>query len=127
MIGREMDPSECAEICLVEVFGKTQRNDTFAFGSGIHAFRDPGAVEDFQTTRLPVGVDHWHVYSVYWAETSVSFAIDGEVYRRVSNPPQYPMQIEIAVFDFPEWTTGSDDHLVPTLDIDWIRYSPLAR
>lgn len=30
------------------------------------------------------------------------------------------MQIMIAVFDFPEWSTGDDDHLVPELVVDWI-------
>jgi hypothetical protein len=29
----------------------------------------------------------------------------------------------IAVFDFPDWTRGDDDHLVPAYDLDWIRGS----
>jgi hypothetical protein len=25
------------------------------------------------------------------------------------------------VFDFPEWSNGHDDHLVPELVVDWVR------
>lgn len=124
LIGREADPRECAEICIVEVFGHSREGDSFAFGAGVHAFRDPDAVENFTTTRLPVGVDEWHVYSVRWSVASAAFAIDGDVYREVSDPPQYPMQLEVAVFDFPEWSTGDDGDLVPRLDLDWVRYTP---
>jgi hypothetical protein len=28
------------------------------------------------------------------------------------------MQLMIAVFDFPEWSVGDDDHLVPRLVVD---------
>lgn len=34
--------------------------------------------------------------------------------------PDYPMQIMIAFFDFPEWSAGGNDHLVPELVVDWI-------
>jgi hypothetical protein len=26
----------------------------------------------------------------------------------------------IAVFDFPGWSRGEDDHLVPAFELDWI-------
>jgi hypothetical protein len=29
----------------------------------------------------------------------------------------------VAVFDFPAWSLGDDDHLVPTHELDWIRGS----
>jgi hypothetical protein len=124
LIGREVDPKESAEICIVEVFGKTVRNGMASFGAGVHAFRDPDAVEDFATVDLPVDVAGWHVYSLDWTATSASFSIDGEVFRTVNDPPQYPMQIEIAMFDFPEWGSSRNDDHVPRLVVDWIRYAP---
>jgi hypothetical protein len=27
----------------------------------------------------------------------------------------------VGVFDFPAWSTGDDDQLVPSMTIDWIR------
>lgn len=124
MIGREVDSRECAEICIMEVFGNSRQGDSYEVGAGVHAFRDPDAVEDFTTTRMTIDPGAWHDYSVRWTASNAMFAIDGNVFRTVPDPPQYPMQVEIAVFDFPEWSTGDDDHLVPVLEVDWIRYAP---
>jgi hypothetical protein len=46
---------------------------------------------------------------------------DGQPVRRCAGPPAYPMQLMLAVFDFPEWSTGSDDQLVPSFTVDYIR------
>ena len=46
--------------------------------------------------------------------------MDGEEVRRCPDPPTYPLQLMVAVFDFPEWSTGDDDHLVPELVVDRI-------
>jgi pimeloyl-ACP methyl ester carboxylesterase len=40
--------------------------------------------------------------------------------RSCLEPPTYPMQAMIAVFDFPEWSHGDDGALVPALEVDWI-------
>jgi hypothetical protein len=34
---------------------------------------------------------------------------------------RHPMQMMIAVFDFPEMTTGDDDDLVPELVVEHVR------
>lgn len=124
LIGREVDPRECAEICIMEVFGRSQQGDTVEVGAGVHAFRDPNAREDFATTRMTLDVREWHEYAVRWSEHEATFLVDGEVVRTVPDPPRYPMQLEIGVFDFPEWSTGDDAGLVPMLEVDWIRYVP---
>ena len=46
------------------------------------------------------------------------FSVDGAEVRRCPKPPTYPLQLMLALFDFPEWSTGDDDHLVPTLSVD---------
>ena len=35
-------------------------------------------------------------------------------------PPTYAMQAMIAVYDFPGWSVGGDDHLVPELVVDHV-------
>jgi hypothetical protein len=45
---------------------------------------------------------------VDWRPDELSFTVDGEVVKRVGQAPDYPVQLEIAVFDFPEKA-----HLVP--------------
>jgi hypothetical protein len=44
--------------------------------------------------------------------------VDGDVVRRCARPPTYPMQLMLAVFDFPTWSSGDDDHLVPRLVVE---------
>ena len=39
-------------------------------------------------------------------------------------PADYPLQMMVAVFDFPEWSVGDDDHLVPELVVDRITGTP---
>ena len=46
--------------------------------------------------------------------------MDGVVVRRCPRPPTYPLQLMLAVFDFPQWSVGDDDHLVPRLVVDRI-------
>lgn len=107
---------QCGELCVVEVFGK----DPTAVGMGIKAFRDPRLRQDFDAPRLPIDVADFHTYAVEWDAAEAVFTVDDEVVRRCAGPPTYPMQLMVAVFDFPEWSVGGDDHLVPELVVDRI-------
>jgi beta-glucanase (GH16 family) len=88
---------------------------------GLHAFRDSGAREDFEAVRLPIDVAQFHTYAVAWSPESADFFVDGALVRSCSQPPWYPMQAMIAVFDFPEQSTGADDDAVPSLVVDHLR------
>ena len=111
----------CGELCVFEVFGNALGRPGEAsaeVGAGIKAFRDPALTQDFAAPRLPIDVVEPHVYAVDWDESEATFTVDGTVIRRCPRPPTYPMQLMIAVYDFPEWSVGDDDHLVPRLVID---------
>ena len=47
--------------------------------------------------------------------------VDGEVIRTCLGPPTYPLQMMLAVFDFPEMSTGDDAAAVPSLVVDYLR------
>lgn len=121
--GFEDDPAQeqCGELCVVEVFGKDLRAGSAEVGVGIKAFRDPALSQDFAAPRLPIDVADFHTYAVDWDADAAVFRVDGQEVRRCPRPPTYPMQVMAAVFDFPEWSTGADDDLVPALSVDWIR------
>jgi len=124
--GFEDDPEQllCGEICLVEIFGNAMDGRQSAeVGMGIKAFRDPALTQDFAAPRLLLDVADFHTYAVDWDEEAAVFSVDGEDVRRCPRPPAYPLQVMVAVYDFPEWSTGDDDHLVPELVVDWIRGS----
>jgi Glycosyl hydrolases family 16 len=122
LVGLEDRPERCAEICVVEVFGHAvEPGRSAAVGMGLHRFRDPDVPEDFEAVRLPIDVAQFHTYAVDWTPERVEFSVDGEHVRSCPRPPTYPMQMMIAVFDFPERSTGDDADAVPVLEIDWIR------
>ena len=112
---------QCGELCVFEVFGNALGpvgEASAEVGAGIKAFRDPALTQDFAAPRLPIDVLEPHLYAVDWDASAATFSVDGAVVRRCPRPPTYPMQLMLAVFDFPDWSTGDDDHLVPRLVVD---------
>jgi hypothetical protein len=122
MVGLEDAPNRCAEICVAEMFGDAvERGRSTAVGMGLHPFRDPTIAEDFQAVRLPIDLAEFHTFAVDWRHDSVDFRVDGELIRSCSQSPTYPMQMMIAVFDFPDRSAGNDSHAVPALIVDYLR------
>jgi hypothetical protein len=111
---------QCGELCVVEIFGRSVRDGSCEVGVGIKAFRDPELTQDFDSPRLPIDPADLHTYAVDWDAHTAVFTVDGEEVRRCGRPPTYPMQAMIAVYDFPEWSIGGDDHLVPELVVDHV-------
>jgi len=121
LCGFEEEPEHCGEICVVEVFGKDLvPGESAEVGVGLKQIRDPDLAEDFAAPRLPIDVAEFHTYAVDWGSEEAVFSVDGEEVRRCPAPPTYPLQVMVAVFDFPEWSTGDDDQLVPELVVDRI-------
>ena len=118
MVGREVAPEQCAEIAVFEIFGDALQDGSAAVGSGLHSFRDPDVPEDFATTRVDVDVTEFHTYAADWSATSVSFSVDGIATRTCERPPTYPLQLMLAVFDFPLKVTDADRDHVPRLLVD---------
>ena len=87
-------------------------------GVGIKPFRDPQLTEDFAAPRLPMDVTQVHTFAVRWDVREAVFTVDDEVVRLCQRPPTYPLQLMLAVFDFPDWATGVDDQLVPELVVE---------
>jgi Glycosyl hydrolases family 16 len=128
MVGLEKEPERSAEICIFEVFGDalSLHGDapSAAVGMGVHPFRDPAITDDFTAPRLAIDVAEPHVYAAEWRPGRVDFFVDGEHVRAVDQAPDYPMQLMLAVFDFPE-KAGPDDH-VPQFAVDHVRGAPLG-
>ena len=120
MVGLEDSPERCGEICPVEIFGDTVEPGTAAVGMGLKQIRDPGLEQDFEAVPLPVDVAEFHSYAVDWRPGSVEFFVDGELIRSCAQSPAYPMQMMVAVFDFPD-RASADDTDVPELVVDYLR------
>jgi hypothetical protein len=123
LAGIEDQPERSAEICIGEMFGDAVvGGESTAVGLGVHAFRDPSVGEDFEAVRLAIDVSDFHTYAVDWTSDKVDFLVDGVQVRTCLKPPAYPMQLMVAVFDFPEKSDGTDADAVPALVVDWIRH-----
>lgn len=96
--GIEDRPERSGEICVVEVFGTAPQD----IGMGLHRFRDPVLTEEWGTVTLPIDVAEFHTYAVDWRPDLLLFSVDGTIVKRVNQAPEYPVQLEIAIFDFPE-------------------------
>jgi hypothetical protein len=120
MVGLEDSPERCAEICVTEMFGRSVSGsgDSVEVGMGLHTFRDPSVPEDFEPVRLPLDLTDFHLYAVDWSPDRADFYVDGALIRTCPSPPTYPMQLMLAVFDFPD---GSADDAVPEFVVDYIR------
>jgi hypothetical protein len=129
--GIEEAPEESGEICVAEIFGDTIRDGVAQVGMGIKRFRDPRLVEAFATEPVALDVAAYHVYAVDWRPGSVAFAIDGREVRRLDQAPGYPLQLMIAVFDFPGRPAGpaagigAATPFVPELVVSHVRGGPL--
>lgn len=121
LIGRDQRPQESAEICIFEIFGDAVGSCSAEVGAGLHAFRDPDVPEDFRTSHRDLDVARFHTYAVNWTHDEVTFFVDDLPLRSCANPPTYPMQAMLAVFDFPEKATDADHDHVPLLVVDRIR------
>jgi hypothetical protein len=113
MVGLEDVPSHCAEICVFEIFGDAVRPGSAEVGMGVKKFRDPDVAQDFAAPRLPLDVAEFHDYTVDWTAERAEFFVDNVLIRSCPRPPAYPLQMMIAVFDFPDGSSGDLPSAVP--------------
>jgi hypothetical protein len=123
LAGFEERPRDAGEICVVEVFGSSiDLGHSAEIGMGVKAVNDPRLTDDFAAPRLRLDVAEYHTYAVEWNASAARFEVDEHTVRNCPRPPNYPMQIMIALFDFPAW--DPDQHHEPSLSIDWIHGEP---
>jgi hypothetical protein len=114
--GIESRPEWSGEICVAEIFGENVGSGQARVGIGVHAFRDPELTEDFSTVLLDIDVSRSHTYGILWLPDSVTFTVDGTTVRTSAQSPDYPMQLMIGVFDFPD---RAEDGAWPTPEM-WV-------
>jgi Glycosyl hydrolases family 16 len=130
MVGLEDRPERSAEILIFEVFGDALSSDagrpTAAVGMGVRPFRDPAITGEFDAPRLEIDVSDHHTYAAEWRPGRVDLLVDGEHVKTVHEAPAYPMQMMVALFDFPDKADSAPAHHVPELAVDHVRGGPLA-
>lgn len=129
MVGLEVEPDECGEICIVEVFGDTlgvgpDGIPVAGVGQGVKALNDPSLTQDFAADPHPIDIAVEHRYAVDWRPGRAEFFVDGVSRRAVNQVPDYPLQLIIGVFDFPDRApAGQTETPVPELAVRWVHGS----
>jgi hypothetical protein len=130
MVGLEDRPERSAEILIFEVFGDALSSEdggrpSAAVGMGTRRFRDPAMTGDFEAPRLDIDVTRFHDYAAEWRPGRVDILVDGERVKTVHEAPDYPMQMMVALFDFPDKVDSAPRDHVPELAVDRVRGGPL--
>ena len=77
---------------------------------------------EFAAPRVAIDVAELHVYAADWRPGRVDFLIDGQRVKTIGQAPDYPMQMMVAVFDFPaKAAPASQPEHVPELALDYVR------
>jgi hypothetical protein len=126
LAGFEDEPTRAGEICVVEVFGRNVVDSGARIGVGHKRLGDPRLEHDFEAVRMDINVGETHSYAVEYDGHGSVFSVDGEEIKWCRRPPTYPMQFMIAVFDFPDWSTGDDRALVPELVVERVAVTERA-
>jgi hypothetical protein len=107
MIGYEDRPERSGEICVCEIFGRDVAPGHAKVGMGIHPFGDPRLSDDFSAVELAIDVCEFHVYAAEWQPEHTAFFVDGELVKTVGQAPDYPLQLMLGVYEFPDETDAS--------------------
>jgi hypothetical protein len=100
--GIEDKPERSGEICVMEIFGDAVRDGSADVGTGVKKLGDPRLTQEFSADPLPIDPGEFHTYAVDWRPDSLAFSVDGEIVKRCAQAPDYPVQLMIGVFDFPD-------------------------
>ncbi len=126
MSGIEDRPERSGEICVMEVFGDAVTPTSARVGIGLHKFRDPALTEEWSAIPVPIDVAEFHTYAVDWRPGSLVFTVDGTEVRRIGQAPDYPVQLELGLFDFPDKATGDGPVPTPELVVTHVIGHPLG-
>lgn len=99
LVGTEhRDERDAGEICLFEIdadaVGATSRAH-----AGIKAHHDPRLHDDMTEVELPFDAGLPHTWTVIWGEGETVIGCEGEVLRRLSQAPDYPLILLIDLFE----------------------------
>ncbi len=102
MPGYEDEPERSGEICLCEIFGKDIGSDQAAVGMGVHPFGDPKLTDEWAAEPVAIDAREFHVYAIEWTPERVAFFVDDEHIKTVGQSPDYPLQLMLSIYEFPE-------------------------
>jgi hypothetical protein len=102
LVGFDASPEGSGEICVAELFGHAIERDRARVRIGVKAHGDRRLTTDMEEVELPIDATGWHAYAAEWTPEAIRFLVDGELVRTVAQRIDYPMQLMVDLFEFPE-------------------------
>ncbi len=102
LIGFEDEPERSAELCVCEIFGRDVSPGRAAVGMGLHPFGDPRIRDEFERVPVELDVREPHEYAAEWRPGRTELYVDGERVKTVEQAPDYPLQLMLGLYEFPE-------------------------
>jgi Glycosyl hydrolases family 16 len=121
MIGFEDVPSRSAELCVFEIFGSGVTATQAVVGVGVHPFGDARIRDEFHHLPVPVDVTEFHTYSVEWMPGNSAFYVDDTLVATIDQAPDYPLQLMLNVYEFPEVSVAEPNSHPKEFIVDFVR------
>lgn len=103
LVGFEEDaPESSGEICVAELFGRALEPRRAGVRIGVKAHNDPRLRDDMDELLLDLDATDWHAYAAEWTSGCIRFFVDDELVRTVRQRIDYPLQVMVDLFEFPE-------------------------
>ena len=104
LVGFEESPEQSGEICVAELFGNAIGPQRSRVRIGVKAHNDPRLEWDMEEVQLEIDATDWHTYAAEWSEGEIRFSVDDRLVRTVRHRLDYPLQVMVDLFEFPEGT-----------------------
>jgi beta-glucanase (GH16 family) len=98
----EGSPRQSGEICVAELFGNAIGPRRSRVRIGVKAHHDPRLHDDMAEVALDLDATAWHTYAAEWTTDRIRFFVDDHPVRTVRQRIDYPLQVMVDLFEFPE-------------------------
>lgn len=95
-------PEDSGEILLAELYGNLIGPDRSTVRLGLKAHHDPRLRTEVTDIELPIDATTPHRYGAAWDASGVRLSVDGEPVASYDQRLDYPLQLMIALFEFPD-------------------------
>lgn len=100
----EQSAEQSGEICVAELFGSAIGPSRSGVRIGVKAHNDPRLHNDMEEVALDLDAGAWHTYTAEWTAERIRFFVDDQLVRTVNQRIDYPLQLMVDLFEFPQDT-----------------------
>jgi hypothetical protein len=110
----EQSAEQSGEICVAELFGSAIGPSRSGVRIGVKAHNDPRLHDDMEEVALDLDAGAWHTYTAEWTAERIRFFVDDQLVRTVHQRIDYPLQLMVDLFEFPQ-DTDRDEAAYPKI------------